>query len=416
MKKTRLFLMIVSLFLVLVMSVHLSGCAVVKAKDLMEGITPASVDAKEITDGQNASVTDFAIRLLQASEKKGENTLLSPLSVLFALAMTQNGAKGETLEQMEAVLGMTVGELNLYLYSYMANLPRGEKYKLSLANSIWFTENKRFTVNQGFLQTNANYYGAGIYQAPFDQGTCKAINGWVKEKTDGMIPHILNQIFPDAVMYLVNALAFEAEWAEVYTKNQVRDGEFTKEDGTKQRATFMNGTEGTYLEDGKATGFLKRYKDGKYAFVALLPKEGISVSEYVASLDGASLHALLANPQYTTVNTSIPKFETKCDFEMSEILKSMGMTDAFDANAADFSGLGSYADGNIYIGRVLHKTYLSLGEQGTRAGAATVVEMVGESAAPWEAKRVCLDRPFVYMLVDLENNIPFFIGTAMNVE
>jgi serpin B len=136
----------------------------------------------------------------------------------------------------------------------------------------------------------------------------------------------------------------------------------------------------------------------------------------VASLDGASLHALLAKPQYTTVNTSIPKFETACDFEMSEILKSMGMTDAFDANAADFSGLGSYADGNIYIGRVLHKTFLSLGEQGTRAGAATVVEMVGESAAPQEPKRVCLDRPFVYMLVDLENKIPFFLGTAMSVE
>ena len=256
MKKTRLFLMIVSLFLVLVMSVHLSGCAVVEAKDLMAGITPATVDAGEITDGQNASVTDFAIRLLQATEKEGENTLLSPLSVLCALAMTQNGAKGETLEQMEAVLGMTVGELNLYLYSYMANLPRGEKYKLSLANSIWFTEDSRFSVRPEFLQTNANYYGADLYQAPFDQNTCREINAWVKEKTDGMIPPILDRISPDALMYLVNALAFEAEWAEVYTKNQVRDGEFTKEDGTKQRATFMNGTEGTYLEDGKATGFL----------------------------------------------------------------------------------------------------------------------------------------------------------------
>ena len=415
MKKTRLFLMIVSLFLVLVTAVHLSGCAVVEAKDLMEGIAPASVDAEEITDDQNASVTDFAIRLLQATEKEGENTLLSPLSVLCALAMTQNGAKGETLEQMEEVLGMNVGELNLYLYSYVTNLPQGEKYKLSLANSIWFTEDGRFAVNPEFLQTNADYYGADLYQAPFDQRTCREINAWVKAKTDGMIPHILDQIPPDALMYLVNALAFEAEWEEVYTKHQVRDGEFTKEDGTKQRVTFMNGSEYTYLEDANATGFVKRYKDGKYGFVALLPKEGVSVSEYIASLDGTSLHALLANPQYTTVNTSIPKFETACDLEMSEILRSMGMTAAFDSDNADFSGLGSYTDGNIYIGRVLHKTFLSVGEKGTRAGAATVIEMVGESCAPQEPKRVCLDRPFVYMLVDLENNVPFFIGTAMNV-
>ena len=415
--KTRISLVIISLLLVCAMAVNLTGCTMeVQAKDLMEGITPNQVNALDDLSSQNADVTDFAIRLFKASEESGKNTLISPLSVLCALAMTANGAEEETLEQMEEVLGMTTEELNLYLYSYMQNLPQGDKYKLSLANSIWFTEDERFTVNQDFLQTNADYYGADVYKAPFDKQTLKDINNWVKQNTDEMIPEILDQIPSEAIMYLVNALAFEAEWSEIYEKHQVKDGEFTKEDGTKQDVKFMYGSEGTYFEDEKATGFMKRYKGGKYAFVAMLPNEGVSVSEYIASLDGESLNALLANPQYATVRTSIPKFETEYKVEMSDILQSMGITEAFDMYNADFEGLGTSTDGNIYISRVLHKTFISVGEKGTKAGAATIVEMKDSAAAePTEPKEVYLDRPFVYMLVDCENNIPFFIGTMMNV-
>lgn len=416
-KATRIALIAVSLLLVCGTAAGLTGCAVTaEANDLMEGIAPNEVEVSSDLSAHNADVTDFAVRLFKASEESGKNTLISPLSVLCALSMTANGAEEETLEQMETVLGMTAEELNLYLYSYMKTLPQGEKYKLSLANSIWFTEDERFTVNGDFLQTNADYYGADIYKAPFNDQTCKDINNWVKEKTDEMIPEILNKIPENAVMYLVNALAFEAEWTEIYQEHQVRDGEFTKEDGSKQDVEFMYGTEGAYLEDEKATGFMKYYTGGKYAFVALLPNEGVSVSEYIASLDGESLNALLTNPQYATVNTSIPKFETEYDVEMSDILKTMGMTDAFDGGTADFRGLGTFTDGNIYISRVLHKTFISVGEKGTRAGAATVVEMFGEGAPVDPPKEVYLDRPFVYMLVDCENNIPFFIGTMMDIE
>ena len=328
--------------------------------------------------------------------------------------MTANGAEEETLEQMEAVLGMTAEELNLYLYSYMKNLPQSDKYKLSLANSIWLTEDERFTVNQDFLQTNADYYGADIYKAAFDNQTCKDINNWVKEKTDEMIPEILDEIPVDAIMYLVNALAFEAEWSEIYEENQVRDGVFTKEDGTKQNSDFMYGIEGTYLEDEKAAGFMKYYKGDKYAFVAMLPNEGVSISEYIASLNSESVNALLTNPQHTTVHTAIPKFETEYAVEMSEILKTMGMTKAFDSDNAEFEGLGTSTAGNIFINRVIHKTFISVGEKGTKAGAATVVEVTDSAVEePQEPKKIYLDRPFVYMLVDCENKIPFLIGTMM---
>ena len=202
-KKTMLAFL--SLLLVCAMAVNLSGCATtVQAANLMEGVTPNKVTALNDLSDQNAAITDFAIRLFQASEGSGKNTLVSPLSVLCALAMTANGAEEETLRQMEDVLGMTTEEMNLYIYSYMQTLPQDEKYKLSLANSIWFTDHERFTVNQDFLQTTADYYEADIYKAPFNEQTCEDINNWIKEKTDGMIQGALDEIPDSALMYLIN--------------------------------------------------------------------------------------------------------------------------------------------------------------------------------------------------------------------
>ncbi|MBR2346701.1 MAG: serpin family protein [Clostridia bacterium] len=417
MKNKKFYLSISALLLLCAMLFNIVSCTKVKAADLMEGVTPREVEVREELSEDNAAVTDFALRLFKATNAGGKNTLISPLSVLCALAMTTNGAKGETREQMEATLGMSAEELNLYLYSYMNSLPTGEKYKLSLANSIWFRDDERFTVNEDFLQTNADYYGAGAYKAPFDKSTKKDINNWVKENTDGMIPEVLDEIPPEAVMYLVNALAFEAEWSDIYKKTQVRDGTFTKEDGTKQSAEFMYSEEHRYLEDEKATGFMKYYRGSKYAFVALLPNEGVTVKEYLNSIDGEALSALLSAPKGNSVQAAIPKFETEYSTEMSEILKSMGMPLAFDEDNADFSGLGRSSAGNIYISRVIHKTFISVAEKGTKAGAVTAIEMDGKGASdPDETKRVYLDRPFVYMLVDCENNIPFFIGTMMDIE
>ncbi|MBQ7922464.1 MAG: serpin family protein [Clostridia bacterium] len=409
---------------VLVMVFALSAftaCGVPQSDDLMDGINQRSNAGGDIViaDVSDAAVTDFAIRLFKESMEEGENTLVSPLSVLVALSMTANGADNETLSQMEAVLGMPIDQLNTWISNYMANLPEEETYKLSLANSIWFKDDPTFVVHEDFLQTNADYYGAGIYKSPFDDSTLKEINQWVEDNTDGMIKDILDQIPEDAVMYLINALAFDAEWQSIYKEYQIQDGKFTTEDGTVRDVELMYSTENKYLSDDKAEGFIKYYKDRKYAFAALLPNEGVSVSEYVASLDGEHLHEMLTGAKVTPVDAAIPKFETGYKVEMSGILKKMGMPDAFDGAIADFSKLGESTDGkNIIISRVIHQTYINVDGKGTKAGAATVVEMTTESAMePMDPpKRVYLDRPFVYILIDCETNLPFFIGTMMDVE
>lgn len=408
---------IISIILTLAMGiVCLSACGMGNDVDLMQGITPNAHEDAQLSQVDNTAVADFAVRLFHAGLSSEENTLISPLSVLVAVSMTANGAESETLSQMEAVLGMPIAELNAWIRTYTEQLPESEKYKLSLANGIWFKDHDSFTVNEAFLQTNADYYGAGIYAAPFDASTCREINDWVEEKTDGMIKDILDDIPESAVMYLVNALAFDAEWQNIYEKNQIRTSIFTTEDGEQREVEMMYADENRYLEDDSASGFIKYYRDGKYAFVALLPNEGISVADYAASLTGSHLQELLGGAQYVTVETALPKFESEYSTDMREILREMGMVDAFDEHNADFSGLGYSIDGNLFISRVLHKTYIAVDGKGTRAGAATVVEVDGErgAAEPDNLRRVYLDRPFVYMLIDCQTNLPFFMGTVMD--
>lgn len=417
MKNRRMRLVLTAALLVFVMLAGTVGCTLrASAESLMDGVTPNEVRALGDLSSGNAAVTDFAVRLFAGSFNADANTLISPLSVLSALAMTANGAEGETLSQMEEVFGMTREELNLYLYSYIGSLPAAQKYRVSLANSIWFKEDDKFGVSYDFLQKNADYLGADIYKAPFDGTTLRDINKWVKHNTDGMIPKIVDNIPDEAVMYLVNALAFEAEWTKIYKDDEVRERTFTTEDGKERSVEMMYCSEGRYLSDELATGFIKYYSGQKYAFVALLPNEGVTVGEYIASLDGESLQNMLANPELVTVTTAIPKFDVEYDIEMSGVLESLGMSSAFDKNSADFSSLGVHEDGNIWISRVIHKTYISVSERGTKAGAATSVGMEAESEDPSEIKKVYLDRPFVYMLIDCENNIPFFIGALMDTK
>ena len=408
---------LIGVVLMITMLLSLAACGGSGAVNLSQGNTVSDdYEPGEVPEKGDEVNTDFALKLFKACYDEKEDVLVSPFSVMYALAMTVNGAKNNTLKQMEDVLGMSCDELNAYLKSYMENLPSDENCKLKPANSIWFTANKSFTVNEDFLKRNASCYKADIYEAPFDGSTLKDINNWVKKKTDGMIPEILEDISKDAVMYLVNALAFEAEWGEVYNEDQIHKAEFNNVDGTKTTTDFMYSEEGAYLENEKATGLLKYYKGGKYAFAALLPKEGVTIDELVQSLNGKELHEMLANPEYTEVYAAIPKFEKEYGTELSNVLKGMGMTDAFDGGKADFTGLGISETNNIYISRVIHKTFISVAEKGTKAGAATVVEMA-EGAAMFEEepKVVTLDRPFVYMLVDCENDTPFFIGSLMGM-
>lgn len=396
----------------------LSACGgMFQAQDLMAGIQSQPVSAKvQDPEADALAATEFSVRLFQACLTEGENTLVSPLSVLCALAMTANGAQGETLAQMEAVLGLPSEELNACLCAYRQTLSAREDAQLNIANSIWLKDDDSLQVNEDFLNANAAWYDAGVYQAPFDKSTVQDINAWVEDHTGGLIQNILDDIPESAVLYLINALVFDAQWQNVYYDYQVKEGTFTKEDGTRQETEFMYSDEYAYLEDDSAAGVMKNYEGGAYAFVALLPKDGVSLADYAASLTGENLRNLLETVQNVKVDTAIPKFRSEYTGELSELLQSMGITDAFDPDLADFSALGETTNGPLYISQVLHKTFLAVDERGTRAGTATIVEASAGAAAPEEGKTIYLDRPFLYMIVDRETGLPVFLGTAVDLD
>ena len=418
---------IITCLLTMAMILQLMSCGNELSPQDDKGKIQTQIDQSITYNPEDAQIAamDFSVRLFQntvnppyESDKiADDNVLIAPTSVLTALAMTANGAKNDTLAQMEEVFGIGCEPLRDYMRTYLENLPNEEKYKLHMANSIWIKDDEDFTVNEDFVEINESFFDANVFEKEFDQKTLREINDWVEDNTDGMIEEVLNEIPEDALMYLINALAFEAEWEEIYKTTQIREGKFTLANGITQDVEFMHSEENLYLEDENATGFLKYYKDRKYAFVALLPNEGVRIPEYVESMSGSSLKELLDNAKEIQVNASIPKFDVEDDILLNDTLKVMGMVDVFDANKADLSGIGTHADGNLFVNRVIHKTHMQVDEKGTKAGAATVVEVNLESAMEMkEVKTVRLDRPFIYMIIDCETNQPIFMGTMQQVK
>ena len=369
------------------------------------------------------SQMNLAVNLFKAvaSESENKNMLISPLSIQLALAMTANGADTDTREEMEQLLGngLSMEELNEYLYSYVNSLPSEEKSKLEIANSIWFRNNESmFTVNEDFLQKNTEYYSAEIFKSAFDEQTVTEINNWVAENTDDMIYKIVDKIDPDTMMYLINAIVFDSEWDVAYKDSAIKDDIFHSVSGEESTVSMMTSTETRYLSDDMAAGFIKDYRDGNYSFVALLPNEDVSVYDYIEGLTGEKLAQTIQNVQYTDVIATIPKFSYEYSLSMNNVLANLGIPTAFDPFLADFSGIGTPDEGNLYIGNVLHKTFIEVSETGTKAAAVTSVGMYTCESMdePKPPKVVKLDRPFVYIIMDNENNLPIFIGVVTDVQ
>ena len=389
------------------------------AVNLMQGITASEAAGKEADDAFTGSQLNLAAKLFRETSSAPdapENLLISPLSISLALAMTANGAGSNTLKEMEDLLGGGIGidTLNQYYYDYTANLPSSKKASLHLANSIWFRDNDNMIqIPEEFLQTNANYYNAGAFRAPFDAGTLLDVNNWVKFHTHDMIPMVLNEIQPDDIMYLINALAFEAEWRNPYTEYDIQQGKFYLDQDTTVEVPMMYSEESCYLEDEWATGFIKYYSGSNYSFAAILPNESVTVSDYIGMMNGESLQKLLASRKNTEVFAAMPKFKFDYSTSLKKPLIALGMKEAFSGDA-DFSRLNSIREPNTYVGDVIHKTFIQVDERGTKAGAVTAVIMTNESAPMEPQKKVFLDRPFIFMILDERTQLPVFIGYVMN--
>ncbi len=412
------------------LSLILGGCganersASGNAEKLTTGLLKLSAPKSEVTDQQKSAISVVSMQMLaKAVEQGGQhpNVLLSPMSLELALAMTENGAKGDTLAQMESVLngGIPISEMNSLLYTVSDRLASSEQVDWNIANSVWFKGDGSCKVKNDFLRKAYYWYGAEIWKAPFDGTTKDDINDWVSMQTKGMIPVILDDIPPNAKMYLINAIAFEGEWKSEYNNPDIKENrEFTNADGSITNVTMLSSDELYYFTLGEGIGCLKEYKGSEYSFMGLLPPEGTDLDDYIASLadSNADLADAIRNRSCAEVVMQIPEFTDDYDIDMSKTFMDMGMTFPFDEFKADFSDMLEPVSGtgNICINRILHKTHIEVDRNGTKAAAATAVEMVVETAsADMEVKKkihVFLNRPFIYGIIDNATGLPVFLG------
>ena len=419
-QRSRFFARLAAALLILSMMLSSSGCSglfsgSVKAGNLTEKIDRMTVSGKAADKTFTASQYDFAAKLLASScEADGGNCLVSPLSVVLALAMTANGAANETLSQMMDVIGggMTIEDLNAYLYGYVRSLPpSNSKAKIAVAKSVWVNDLPGFTVRKDFLRAAASWYDAAVYQMPFNEATVQEVNGWVSRNTDRMIGKIVDEMDEDARMFLINAVSFDVKWEVPFTREDER--KFTAADGSTQYVDMMLASENEYYEGEHYSGFAKRYGNG-CRFVAILPDPETALDDFIAGLDGETLAAILSSAVKTKVNIGLPKFSYDYAAKLKERLRAMGMTDAFE-DSADFSLMCETEP--LKIDDVIHKTFIEVAEAGTRAAAVTAVTMAPTAMMPTEEpKTVILDRPFLYMIVDGESSLPIFIGTVGSVK
>jgi serine protease inhibitor len=391
----------------------LSGCGAATG-DLMANVHAAEKPAAPSEPDSTiiASIGQFSWKLLQESAKNEGNILVSPASVFIALAMTLNGADTTTRTAMLEALsasGLTVDQINAACRDWMSLLMNTNgKTKLSIANSIWYRDG--FDADPAFLQRNADFFSAAAKTLDFSQpGAVSTINGWVKNATNGTIDKIVEQIDPDVVMYLINAVYFKAEWKTKFDKAYTYERIFSQPDGDVKVKFLTQTGPMSYMKNDDSQGVLLPYSDGRYAFVALLPDSGLSPRDLVASMDADALASLLASRQDTSVELSMPKFETRYEDSLVNELTALGMGESFAADVADFSLMNAGRRKDLYISEVKHKTFCRVDEDGTEASAVTSVE-IRETSLPVGDVQLIFNRPFIYGIVDTTTGLPLFLG------
>jgi len=344
----------------------------------------------------------FGLELMAKLHREGENLFLSPLSISSALQMTSGAASGETRADM--LHSMQVEEIELPAANRALidlSLARTDS-TLALANSLW-GNSALVKLNEDFATECRKYYSAEVRALPFqDPSTLLTINGWIKNRTAGKIPQLLDRIPWDATGYLLSAVHFKGSWHRAFDKTQTQEADFRLGVGPSKKVEMMNGTgEYPYMEtnDFRAVGLsFGQKRDAVMWFI--VPAEGRRLSQVLPQLDAGKLKEISGAPRRRG-SVSIPRFKLRSKSELTQSLRELGMARAFDAQRAQFSHFSSNGD-RFFLSRVLHEAVLEVNEAGAEAAAATAVELTPTSVAlPHEASfRFVADQPFFVAIID----------------
>ena len=400
------------IILLLVVAIALLQTACTEPVEEIDKIT-ITEKSQKLVEADNAFGLDL-FQLIYNDDETPTNFMISPLSISMALSMAYNGAETDTKEEMAKALRIedfTREEINGIYQTLIQELTTNDpKVAMEIANSIWYRNT--YNVEQNFLDVNHTYFNAEVNAANFnDPATVDLINQWVSDKTHEKIPKIINEISPEMVLYLINAIYFKGTWRQEFNPESTQELGFKISENNYVVAEMM-GREDTlnYLSNDTFSAIELPYGSGNFNMTVLLPNYDKTVDDVVAQLNAKNWKSWQQNFKITNnIDIRLPKFKIEFDITLNQMLKLMGMELAF-TDLADFSGINPNRD--LFISFVKHKTFVEVDEKGTEAAAVTIIGFETTSVDPNEPQKITFhcDRPFLFAITEKTSGTILFMG------
>ncbi|MCK9500470.1 MAG: serpin family protein [Bacteroidales bacterium] len=375
-------------------------------------------EAEMVKSDQQFAIEFFANVFNEEAAELDKNFMISPLSLSMALAMTWNGADGETKAVMQKVLkldGYTDQEVNEYYEKLReALLKTDPSTKLAIANSIW--TNKNIKIKDDFIRLNNEYFNSTVESVDFsDANSVKLMNKWAADNTNNLITHVLDKTNPNALMYLMNALYFKGIWTSEFNSRNTSSKPFYSEDGQTKNVDMMHQKSSFNYNENQTMQIVELpYGNQAFSMIVLLPKEGNKLADVTQELQNSnSWGNLVSGLRSTQVDLYLPKFKTEYSRVLNDVLEKMGMGIAFEPGAADFSRM---TDADAFISFVEQFTYINTDEVGTEAAAVTVVGIEPTSYQPDRTATFNANRPFIYIIRENSTGSILFMGAVKYIE
>lgn len=379
-----------------------------------------------VTDSYTARSTEnVGFALIQNLWSGNENLCISPVSICMAMQLPLYGARGNTAVEILKVLGVNapnreaIADDAQKLIEQLGKKPDrptsegpGSTLKLALANSIWTQHDVQ--MDEEFLSAMQTKYMAGCASLDFsDPASVDVINSWVDKQTESKIPRLIDELYPEIMVVLVNCAYFKARWKNEFNPNLTQDGPFYLSDNSAVDTPMMHSVSyrPSYFQDETIQIVQMNYTDTRFGMYVVLPARDISLSSVVSKLSAYQWQYWLSQMKEHHGSLTLPKFRIECGFDLRDNLISLGMNDAFDGRA-DFSAMLKERPQTFSIDAVIHKTFIDVDELGTEAAAATAIAMFGSAPSYPPKFEMVVDRPFLYAICDSETGTILFMGTV----
>ncbi|MFC4661514.1 MULTISPECIES: serpin family protein [Oceanobacillus] len=386
------------------------------SSDSEENPSPADIESPDDASKETvqAGLNQLGFEALSGLDKNEDgNVFISPISIWTALNMTYHGADGKTKAEMEEVLGLENIDSDALLSAdhdlLMEQAADNQEVELYLANAVWFREDME--INAAYQEALETYYQAKIDPLT----TADAINDWVAEQTNDRIDHMADDISPDLILFLLNAVYFQGDWTYPFDETLTEEQEFSLEDGSTIETPMMTlyKKDLHYWEDENVQVVSLPYEEEETIQMQIfLPSEDTSFSNFREDFSLEKWQESMDALEQQIGTVLLPSFTLEYESELNDFFIHLGMEQAFDPNQADLSNMFEGTDASdAYISRIFHKTFIDVDEEGTEAAGATSVEVEETSAVLEDTFTMNINRPFLFTITNTEEDIILFMGS-----